>query len=227
MNLFDAAQRLGQTRKTRPSAHDGARLSRWLFTLVERGRPPLDSAWDLAERYRRDPRYGDTRQRVRALVRAEIGKTFSAGVVTGLGGSLALPVAVPAAAAASWLLQARLIAAMAYLMGHPRNDPWVRAAVLMTLDDAQQATPMAQGAGHLGDWAARRLAGYAAPQALRLLERQVGRRLLSRQFGRNAARLVPLIGAVVAGSLDAREAYATARRAWRLFSVHARNLHHG
>ena len=220
MNLRGVAKSLPFLSSRRAlDAQQGARLTHWLMRLVEEGRPPVDSAWALAQRYTRDTNYPNERARLRALVRNEVGKSFSAGMLTGLGGTLALPVAVPAAAAASWLLQARLVAAMAYVMGHERGDPWVRAAVLVTLHDAREGTPMAPGAGHLGDWAARRVASYLAPRTLKLLERQVGRQLLGRQLKRSAARWMPVLGAVVAGSLDAHEAYAVAQRAWRLFAT--------
>lgn len=199
-------------------AQEGQRLTGWLMRVVEDGRPPLDSAWALAQRYLQDTRYTTPRARLRALVRNEVGKSFSAGFLTGLGGGLVLPVAVPAAAAASWLLQARLVAAMAYVLGHERGDPWVRAAVLVTLHDAREGTPAAPAAGHLGDWAARRIATFAAPRALKALERQVGRQLIGGQIKRGAARWMPVLGAVVAGSLDGYEAYAVAQRAWRLFA---------
>ncbi len=56
--------------------------------------------------------------RVAALIRRETRKNFTSGFLTGLGGVVTFPVSIPAALGASWLIQARMAAAIAKIYGH-------------------------------------------------------------------------------------------------------------
>ncbi len=78
---------------------DGKRalkLVKWLSDHAIDGVPSLSSAQDLATEYVRDQRYRNDRQRIDALIKWETTKNFTSGFVTGLGGLLTLPVALPA-----------------------------------------------------------------------------------------------------------------------------------
>ena len=83
----------------------------------------LSSAFDLAERYKLDLSYGTDDKRVDALIRWETTKNFTAGFIAGLGGAITLPITIPGSVAASWLIQARMVGAIACIYGHdPRSD---------------------------------------------------------------------------------------------------------
>ena len=128
-------------------ARDARRLAEWLAERSIAGVSPLEGAASLAERYRIDASYRDTDARVDALIRWETAKNFTAGFITGLGGVLTLPVAIPGSVAASWLIQARMAAAIASLYGHdPRSDR-VRTVVLLALVGDATASKLLKGAG--------------------------------------------------------------------------------
>ena len=102
---------------------------------------PLSSASDLAQEYLIDASYESNDERVDSLIRWEAAKNFTSGFLTGLGGIITLPVSIPAAIGASWIIQARMCAAIAATYGHNAKDDRVRTMVLLVLvgDAAKEA----------------------------------------------------------------------------------------
>ena len=187
--------------------------------LLERGLagvPPLSSAMELAAEFRRDRRYRTADQRIDALINSEAAKNFSTGFLTGLGGAFVLPVAIPAALAASWLLQARLSGAIASLYGHDLQSPRVRKLIMRSLAgdvtrDALEDLGLGEGATPAGH-ALARIPGRALVE----LNKRVGLRLLTGGWGGRVlgfARVVPLVSGVVGGSYDAAVCRAVGRAA--------------
>jgi len=102
---------------TRSWRHAGQQ-SRRLFARAGHSRPGAAvGAAGLAAEYLGDDKYRDDGARVAALIKWETAKNFTTGFLTGLGGFITLPVAVPAALAASWVVQARMAAAIACIYG--------------------------------------------------------------------------------------------------------------
>jgi hypothetical protein len=181
-------------------------LTQWLIDRALTGMGPWDSAAALAARYQDTKRYGSVQAQVDALVRAESGKSFTTGFLTALPGALALPVALPAALVATWLLQARMVAAMAILQGHDTSDLWVRTTVLLALDDARTPEALREEGLDVGQWAALGMAQHIAQPLVQGLWKRAGEALVRRAMRRGWTRMgraVPLLGAVVAGGLDA------------------------
>jgi uncharacterized protein (DUF697 family) len=191
-----------------PSA-DAAATSRLASALLEaglEGAGPLAGAEALAAEYLADPRFADDEARVAAMVRRETRKNFTSGFVTGLGGFITLPVAIPAALAASWVLQARLAGAIASIYGHDLRSERARTKILLSLagDVAREAMK------DLGLKAEGRLTRRAVDQipgrALVEINKRIGAQMLARMGQRvvlKFPRAVPLLGGVVGGSLDA------------------------
>src|SRR5262249_41137585 len=92
-------------------------LVKWISNKAIDGTPPLSSAHDLADEYLTDRGYRDHGARVDALINWETTKNFTSGFASGLGGLLVLPFSLPAAFAASWIIQARMAAAIARIYG--------------------------------------------------------------------------------------------------------------
>ena len=98
-------------------------LVRWILDQAIDGVPPLSSAGNLAEEYLIDISYESADERVVALIRWESVKNFTSGFLTGLGGVITLPVTVPAALGASWVLQAPLRSNRAYIWALAERGP--------------------------------------------------------------------------------------------------------
>jgi hypothetical protein len=194
------------------------RLASYLLDKGIDGVGPLSGAAGLAATYLEDVSYASNDARVAALIRREMARNFTTGFVTGLGGVLTLPVSVPGALAASWVLQARMAAAIARIYGHDPAASRTRTAILLSL-----AGDVAKGALEglpltFGTRLTQRALDQVPGRALVEINKRIGARLLVRAGSRRIAsfpRLVPFIGGLVGGTMDAmvcRVVGQTARR---------------
>jgi uncharacterized protein (DUF697 family) len=207
---------------TETAAAEGSasQLASYLLDKGLTGLGPLASAASLANEYLGDQRYGDDDARVAALVRWEIAKNFSTGFLTGLGGFVTLPVAVPSAIAASWVLQARMAGAIAHIYGHDLASERVRTKVLLSLAGDVARDAMRDLGLKPGSKLTQRAVDQIPGRALVEINKRIGARLLASAGQRvilKFPRAIPLVGGVVGGSLDAMVCHKVARTAGTLF----------
>jgi hypothetical protein len=168
------------------------------------GLGPLRSATELADRARRDTR--TTEGAVKKIIRSHVVKGGIGGFVTGVGGFVTMPVALPANVVEFYVGATRMVAAMATLRGYDVDDPQVRSAVLLTLIGSEADEVLAK-AGLTGK--SGKVVGLVGqqlpPAALLMLNKAIGFRIL-RGVGEKAfarlGRAVPLAGGVVGGGID-------------------------
>jgi hypothetical protein len=179
--------------------------------LVERlldvgidGRGRFDSAQAVADTARRE--HPDLERAVDAIVSQHVRLAAANGFVTGLGGFVTLPVALPANVLGFYAVATRMVAAVAVLRGYDVRDPGVRSAVMLTLvgadaDDLLRKAGVPTG-GRLANLATRRLPGPVAMA----INKGIGFRLIS-SAGRSAlsrlGRAVPVAGGLLGAGLDA------------------------
>jgi uncharacterized protein (DUF697 family) len=181
---------------------------------------PLCSAEELAREYLRDTAYADNEARVEALIRWECSKNFGTGFLTGLGGIITLPAAVPAALGASWIVQARLCGTIAHIYGHNLYDDRVRTLVLLSLLGDAGKEVLKKAGVTIGQKITQTVITRMPRQILIEVNKRVGFRLLTKAGERgviNLARLVPVVGGVVAGSVDGAMCYWIGQTAKSLF----------
>ena len=194
-----------------------------LFEIVDRAVEGghLASARELADEYRRDSRYLTNDERVDALIKWESSKNFTSGFATGLGGLVTLPVSIPAALGASWLIQARMSAAIADLYGFDPSDDRVKSFVRMAMvgDAGKSAVEKVAVA------AGTRLTAVGIQQiparVLIEINKRVGFRLLTKAGQTGVVQLgkaVPIAGGVIGGSMDALACVLVGKTAKRVFS---------
>jgi uncharacterized protein (DUF697 family) len=207
-------------KKLEPSASSAQALVRYLMERGLAGVPPLSSAESLATEYLIDNGYEDNDQRVESLINWETSKNFTTGFLTGLGGFITLPVAIPSALGASWLIQARMSGAIARIYDHDLDDERVRTMILLSLagDTVKEALqPMGIKVGNkLTERAVAQIPGRALVE----VNKRIGIRLLTRAGERgfvNFSKAVPVVGGVVGGALDAVVCRAVGRTARELF----------
>ena len=179
---------------------------------------PLKSATDLANDYMADHRYPSNDARIDSLVKWEMSKNFTTGFVTGLGGIATLPAAIPASLGSALIIQARMVAAIAVINGYDPSDDRVRTMVGISLiGDAGKEVIKRSGielSRRAGNAAVAKIPG----RVLIDINKRVGFRLLTKAGSRgivNFTRVVPVLGGVVGGSVDAvacRSIAAAARR---------------
>ena len=181
-----------------------ARLLQVLLDVGIDGLGPMRSARDLADLARRDTR--TTEGAVKKIVRSHVVKGGVGGFVTGVGGFVTMPVALPANIVEFYVGATRMVAAIATLRGYDVADPEVRTAVLLTLVGSEADEVLAKAGLTGGSGKVLRLVGQQLPPAaLLMLNKAIGFRLL-RGIGEKAfARLgrgIPLAGGVVGGGID-------------------------
>jgi hypothetical protein len=158
-------------------------LVKWLADHAIDGVRPLSSAQALATEYLRNQSYGTHRQRVDALINWETSKNFTSGFVTGLGGLLTLPFALPAGFAASWVIQARMAAAIARIYGHDLRSERMRTLIVATLVGDSIAEIATASGIRVGSGVAKAVADRVSRRGFIEFSRRVGSRLL-RMAGR-------------------------------------------
>jgi hypothetical protein len=181
-----------------------ARVVQVLLDAGIDGLGPLKSARELADQARRANRTSEGA--VKKVIRSHVVKGGVGGFVTGVGGFVTMPVALPANVVEFYVGATRMVAAIATLRGYDVDEPQVRTAVLLTLvgseaDEILSKAGLTGPSGKVVDLVGRQL----PPAALLMLNKAIGFRLL-RGVGEKAfARLgrgVPLAGGVVGGGID-------------------------
>lgn len=188
-----------------PDESAAGKLIRRLLDVGLDGKGPLPSAEAWARSARSRSR--DTEDAVRRVSRIAITGGGAGGFVTGLGGFVLMPVAIPANLLEFYLQATRTVGAIASLRGYDLSQPHIRTAVLLTLvgsrsDDILKAAGAAAPGGAVAGMALRRL----PPSALMVINKAVGLRLLrsvGERFLTRLGRGVPVAGGVLGGTLDA------------------------
>lgn len=171
------------------------------------GRGRFDSAQKIADVAMAG--HSDAERAIDAIVRSHLKLAVAGGFVTGLGGFLAMPIALPANVLEFYLVATRMVAGIASTRGYDIRQPEVRSAVLLALvgadaDDLLKKLSPLPGVdtGWLAGLAVQRLPG----PVLLAVNKGVGFRVLG-QLGKKSltrfGKVVPLAGGVVGAGVDA------------------------
>lgn len=170
------------------------------------GIPPLKNSKDLAKEFLIDQSYVDNDERVDSLINWETTKNFTSGFLTGLGGLLTLPVSVPTALGASWVIQARLAGAIACIYGHSLKEDRVRTLVLLALLGDSAKEPLKQAGIKLGTKLTAKAVQKIPGRVLIEINKKVGFRFITKAGEKgiiNLTKMVPIAGGVMGGAIDA------------------------
>jgi hypothetical protein len=168
------------------------------------GLGPLKSARELAEQANLATRTPEGA--VKKVIRSHVVKGGVGGFVTGVGGFVTMPIALPANVVEFYVGATRMVASIAALRGYDLDDPQVRSAVLLTLIGSEADEVLAKAGLTGGSGKVVGLVGQQLPPAaLLMLNKAIGFRLL-RGVGEKAfarlGRAIPLAGGVVGGGID-------------------------
>lgn len=203
-----------------PDDTKAMRLVKWVADKSLKGLPPLNSAHDLALEYRIDQSYENDDERVASLINWETSKNFTSGFITGLGGIISLPIAIPAAFGASWVIQARMAGAIAILYGHDIREDRVKTLILLSLVGDAVKEVLKEAGVKLGQRLTQKAIASISAQSLMEINKRVGFRLITKagqQGVINLSRSVPVVGGLVSGSFDAVACRAVGRVSVELF----------
>lgn len=195
--------------------------------LVERfrdigldGKFTFASAGKVAARARHHHDHPD--RAIQRVVRQHQRGVAVGGFLTGLGGFITLPVALPLNVAEFYLQATRMVGAIARLRGYDLADERVRAAVMITLtgQDADDVLRQA-GLGPVSGRVAGAVGGRLPQGAMMLINKGIGFRMLRRAGERSLAsfgRAVPALGGLVGAVYDVRQLHRIATAARREFA---------
>ena len=168
------------------------------------GMPGLDSAYELAADYLNSS--DSLENQVNSLIRWQNTKAGTSGFVTGIGGLLSMPVTIPANIASVWLIQIRMIAAIAHMGEHDIRDDRVRALVYVCLTGNAAKDILRSFGIEIGMKLTKKAIEKIPGKLIIEINKAVGFRLLTK-FGEkgvvNLHKVIPLAGGVVGAVVDA------------------------
>ncbi len=204
-----------ETQKTRAALDaandanpDPGAIDRLVAMLVDTGldgRGPLSSARELADKALAKAG-GDHEQAINRLARTTMVTGSIGGFVTGLGGFVTMPVALPVNVAEFYVQAVRMVGGIATLRGYDIAEARVRTAVLLTLvgsdsDEVLKKAGMATAGSRVTSYALKGL----PPAALMVVNKAVGFRLMrgvSEKVLSRFGRGIPVAGGLVGGGVD-------------------------
>ena len=140
--------------------------------------------------------------------------------MAGLGGILTIPISFPATLVASWIVHARLAAAIACICGHDPGEDRVQTFILLSLLGTSALDAVKHAGVQVGRKASTQLVRQIPGRLLIEINKRVGFRLLTKTGQKgvvNFIKVVPLVGGAVGGAIDAATCRATGRLARSLF----------
>lgn len=175
----------------------------WGYEMAVDGVPGLDTAEELAQSYMKNG--GSKRDQVNSLIRWQNTKAGTSGFLTGLGGIITLPVALPANITSVLFIQIRMIAAIAVIGGYDIRDDQVKSLVYLCLA-GNSAKDIVKGTGIvLGTKLTNSAIKSISGKTLTAINQKVGFRLFTK-FGEkgviNLGKMVPLAGGFIGGTFD-------------------------
>lgn len=203
-----------------PDSSRSLELANYILDAGFGGPGPLKSSVELAHEYLNDAKYQNHNARIRSLIQWEASKNFTTGFVTGLGGLVTMPVSVPSAVGAAWLIQARMVGAIATIDGYDITDDRVRTLALISIAGDSGKEVLKRAGIDLSQRAGKAALAKLPGRVLIDINKRVGFRLLTKGGTRgviNLWRVVPVLGGAVGGSVDAAMCVAVGRAAARNF----------
>lgn len=156
----------------------------------------------------------------KAMLHNQIIKCTTSGALTGLGGFITLPVAIPANVGSVIYVQMRMIACVAYMAGYDLDCDQTQTFVYACLAGVAINSVVKKAGIKIGVKVSTNIIKKIPGTVLTKINQKVGFRLLTK-FGTtgvvNLGKLIPGIGAVVGGGLDLFETKIIADRAYAWF----------
>jgi len=203
-----------------PDDSQPGKLVKYILDNAVNGIPPLSSASALAKEYAIDSSYPDNESRTDALINWETAKNFTSGFITGLGGLITLPVSIPTALGASWVIQARMCGAISVIYGHDLEEDRVRTLVLISLLGGAGKEVLKEAGIKVGQRVTLSVIKMIPGKVLIDINKKVGFRLLTKAGEKgivNFTKVVPVVGGIVGGTFDALTCRTVGSAAQRIF----------
>ncbi len=205
--------------KTKMTEEKAASILAAIYEKALDGVPKVSrSVDDFANDY--TSRYGEPKRAAKELVKYQILKCGTSGFVTGLGGAITLPVAIPANIGSVLYVQMRMVAAIAKIGGYDVRSDQVQTLVYMCLTGTAITDVVKQAGIQIGEKTLTATLKKMPATALTKINQRIGFRLVTK-FGEkgviNLGKLIPVAGGVIGGTMDVVSTTVIAKNAINLF----------
>lgn len=198
-------------------------LMQQVLNLGVDGKGPWKGAEQVADEHLRH--HKNAEKAIARLIATHVRNTGVSGLVTGMGGLITLPAAIPADMTALYANQIRMIAAVAHLRGYDVHSEEVRSIILLTVLGSAGTALAAEMGVTIGNKAALAMIRKVPGRVLIDINKKVGFRLFTKAGTKgvvNLTKAVPLVGGVVGGGINASSTRTIGTFAKRNFpSLHA------
>ena len=177
--------------------------------------PPINQ---LAEDYLN--KSADVQSAAKSFINYQIAKCTTSGFITGFGGFITLPIAIPANISSVLYVQMRMIACLAHMGGYDTNSDQVQTLVYACLAGISLDQVVKQIGVKFGTKMAQGMVKKIPGKVLTKINQKVGFRFLTK-FGTkgliNIGKAIPIVGAAISGGFDFVETKIIADRAYKMF----------
>ncbi|TMU82184.1 EcsC family protein [Bacillus sp. BHET2] len=185
---------------------------------VNGGIPGMDTATELADNY--STKTGTLIENANSLIRWQNTKSATSGFLSGLGGLIVMPIAIPANITSVILVQMRMVAAIAHMGGHDLKSDEVKTFVYACLAGNGAKDILKNSGIQIGKKLAITGIKKIAGEVIKKINQAVGFRLLTK-FGEkgvvNLGKMVPIAGGLIGGTVDAVSTNTIGNVARKLF----------
>lgn len=176
------------------------------------------SVEDMADDYLN--KYPTKEEACKAMLNNQIVKCTTSGFVTGFGGFIVMPIAIPANISSVIYVQMRMIACTAYMAGYELNSDQTQTFVYSCLAGVALNNALKQAGIKVGIKLANGVIKKIPGKVLTKINQKVGFRFITK-FGTtgvvNLGKMIPGVGAIVGGGFDLAETKIIAKRAYKWF----------
>ncbi|MEG2869234.1 MAG: EcsC family protein [Terrisporobacter sp.] len=191
----------------------------WSYDKAINGLPGMDTAEELASSYLRKSSSVD--EAIDKFIKWQQAKCATSGFLTGLGGIITLPVAIPANISSVVYIQTRMIATIACMRGFDLRDDQVKTLVYVSLTGQAAADILKHAGIKIGTKMSTVLIKRMPIEIIKQINKRVGFRLVTK-FGEkgviNLGKCVPLVGGVIGGTVDAVGTNTIGKTAKKVFN---------
>lgn len=190
----------------------------WAWDKSLNGFPGAETAKELAESYLVEN--GSVENAIDELITWQCRKCGTSGFITGLGGLVTLPVAIPANILSVLYMQLRMVAAIAYMCHEDIYSDKVQTMAYLCLCGSGMVDVLKNAGIECGKKGAVILIKKLPGEIIKAINRAVRFRLFTK-FGSkgiiNLGKAVPVIGGVVGGGSDFYTTKVIGKKAKKMF----------
>lgn len=191
----------------------------WGYEKAINGLPGMETVQELADKYTSKSNSID--DAIDNFISWQEAKCATSGFLTGLGGLITLPVAIPANISSVIYIQIRMIATIATMRGYDLKDDQVRTLVYVALTGQAAADILKQAGIKIGTKMSTVLIKRMPIEIIKQINKAVGFKLVTK-FGEkgiiNLGKCVPILGGIIGGTVDALGARTIGKTARKVFN---------